>query len=117
MSETVTISTHVLDTALGKPAANVAVSLERVEANGAATLLGSSVTDADGRVSSLVPHEGKLAPGDYRLRFDVERYFNATGRAAFYAVITIDFRVSGAPQHYHVPLLLSPFGYATYRGS
>lgn len=104
-----TISTHVLDTALGAPAAGIVVTLyhEGVE-------VGRGETNADGRVSSL---GASLAAGNYRLSFDVSPYFAATKRVSFYATISVEFMVSGNPQHYHVPLLLSPYGYSTYRGS
>ena len=117
MSETTTISTHVLDTALGTPAAGIAVSLVRVGAGeGAPIAIASGVTSADGRVASLGSPD-VLGEGHYRLCFDVGRYFASAGRATFYVVICIDFVVATTPQHYHVPLLLSPFGYSTYRGS
>ncbi len=100
------ISTHVLDTSLGKPAAGVGVTLERGD-----TVIATTTTNADGRVTGLVP----TGAGAYRLTFDVAAYFGAT--KAFYHLIRIDFEVGDAEQHYHVPLLLSPFGYSTYRGS
>ena len=108
-----TISTHVLDTALGKPAAGVPITLERV---GDDAVLGSGMTDADGRVGDLVPRENPVREGLYRLRFYVARYFAASKREAFYPEIVIVFRVT-SDEHYHIPLLLSPFGYSTYRGS
>ena len=104
-----TISTHVLDTALGAPAAGVAVSLARDGAE-----VGRGVTNADGRVASF---GGELRAGSYRLTFDVGPYFASTRRNSFYASISVDFVVAAVPQHYHVPLLLSPYGYSTYRGS
>lgn len=104
-----TLSTHVLDTSLGKPAAGIRVTLMRGEHT-----LGEGVTDGDGRVRDLVP---RLESGEYRLRFDVEPYFRKSGREGFYKSITIDFIVRAAVEHYHVPLLLSPYGYSTYRGS
>jgi 5-hydroxyisourate hydrolase len=107
-----TISTHVLDTSLGRPAAGIRVTLER---NG--TPLGSAVTDSDGRVRELVPPDDKLSAGEYTLTFLVGDYFSSTKRESFYNAITIAFRIGTAPEHYHVPLLLSPFGYSTYRGS
>jgi 5-hydroxyisourate hydrolase len=104
-----TLSTHVLDTSLGKPAGGIRVTLMRGEQS-----LGEGTTDADGRARDF----GKLLePGDYRLRFDVEAYFQKSGRESFYKSITIDFVVFPGNHHYHVPLLLSPFGYSTYRGS
>lgn len=107
-----TISTHVLDTSLGKPAAGIRVRLERDAAN-----LGSGVTDADGRVRDLVASGKALDAGEYSLIFSVAEYFSSSARESFYNAITISFRVSGGAEHYHVPLLLSPFGYSTYRGS
>jgi hydroxyisourate hydrolase len=106
------LSTHVLDTALGTPAAGIAVTLERASDG---QQLGDGVTDADGRVRNFAGATG-LAQGEYRLRFAVGDYFAATHREAFYSEILIAFRISG-DEHYHVPLLLSPFGYSTYRGS
>lgn len=112
-----TISTHVLDTALGCPAAGIAVTLERLGPNGVGTEIGSGETDADGRLRDLLAGGQALGTGDYRLRFDTGRYFASAGREVFYPSVTVHFRVSGAGGHYHVPVLLSPFGYSTYRGS
>jgi 5-hydroxyisourate hydrolase len=106
-----TLSTHVLDTALGKPARGIRVTLTRGD-----EVLGSAVTDDDGRVREFPPMRGGPEPGEYRLRFAVAEYFAATKRDAFYTEIVIAFRVAD-DSHYHVPLLLSPFGYSTYRGS
>lgn len=106
-----TVSTHVLDAALGRAAAGVPVRLE----DSAGSVLAESVTDADGRVTDLTP--GEVIPGDYRLRFDTGSYFDATGAAAFYPEVLVTFRITDSAQHYHVPLLLSPFAYSTYRGS
>ena len=106
-----TLSTHVLDTGTGRPASGVRVALERTD--GAS--LGADTTDADGRVGTLGP-DG-LAPGDYRLRFATGAYFAASASEGFYPEVVITFTVTDASQHYHVPLLLSPFGYSTYRGS
>ena len=106
-----TLSTHVLDTAMGRPAEGVHIALERE-----GIVIDSGVTDADGRVrdfSSVAP----LSRGRYRLVFSVAAYFAATGRESFYSEIVVSFQISEAAQHYHVPLLLSPFGYSTYRGS
>jgi 5-hydroxyisourate hydrolase len=104
-----TVSTHVLDTSLGKPATGIHVTLLRGE-----HVIGNGTTDTDGRARDLAT---QLHAGDYRLRFDVEAYFRVARREAFYKTITIDFVVSDGEQHYHVPVLLSPFGYSTYRGS
>ena len=108
-----TVSTHVLDTALGQPAAGVPVRLERLADGG--TPLAEAVTGQDGRVAELGP-DG-LGPGTYRVVFDTGAYFGRTGQRAFYPEVAISFLVEAADGHYHVPLVLSPFGYATYRGS
>lgn len=107
-----TISTHVLDTALGKPASGIRVTLHRD-----ASLIGSSVTDEDGRVRDLLAHGSSLSEGDYFLTFAVADYFAESKRRSFYNDIVIHFHIAGNGEHYHVPLLLSPFGYSTYRGS
>ena len=113
-----TISTHILDTALGRPAAGVRVILEQLDdETGVPVSLGVGETDADGRLRDLVPPGQMLEPGDYRLRFDVGAYFTASDRETFYPSVTVEFTVVGPAAHYHVPLLLSPYGYSTYRGS
>jgi 5-hydroxyisourate hydrolase len=109
------ITTHVLDTALGKPAAAVPVSLE-IEQSGAWKKVGSGATDSNGRLQTLLA-PGELAKGRYRLTFDTESYFAGHSVVAFYPRITVVFVVRDTVQHYHVPLLLSPYGYSTYRGS
>lgn len=105
-----TLSTHVLDTSRGRPAVGVRVHLESAAGAG----LGAGVTDADGRVSSIGPEQ--LEAGHYRLRFDSGAYFADSGVDGFYPEVTIAFTVSG-DEHFHVPLLLNPYGYSTYRGS
>ena len=109
------VSTHVLDTHRGRPAANVPVRLERKN-GGAYTLLKEAATDADGRVKELVP-EGELLAGVYRITFDTDAYFTAQSLEGFYPEASIVFTIRDASAHYHVPLLLSAHGYATYRGS
>ena len=106
-----TVTTHVLDTALGQPAAGVPVRLER--ADGAE--VGDGVTGADGRIGDLGP-DG-LAPGVYRIVFGTGGYFARDGRRAFYPEVTVTFEVEDGGGHYHIPLTLSPFAYSTYRGS
>lgn len=107
------ITTHVLDTSRGRPAAGVAVRLERGK-----EVLARGATDADGRLRDLLPDDGApLEPGTYRLVFDTGRYFAGQGEACFYPEVAVAFQVRDAGEHYHVPLLLSPFGYSTYRGS
>jgi 5-hydroxyisourate hydrolase len=108
------VTTHVLDTARGMPAAGVMVRLEQVTDNGAAEIARAR-TDDDGRVRNLGPEQ--LPAGPYRLVFDTAEYLAGEGGPApFFPEVVITFTIGGAP-HYHVPLLLSPFGYATYRGS
>ena len=109
-----TVTTHVLDSACGRPAAGVAVRLERVPGAGPEEI-GRASTDADGRVTDIGP--ARLTPGVYRLVFAVAEYFASQDRPAFFPEVAVTFAVSGEVPHYHVPLLLSPFGYTTYRGS
>ncbi len=106
-----TLSTHVLDTSLGKPAEGVSIALQTL----AGEALGSGTTDADGRVATIGPK--RLEAGDYRLVFASGDYFAANDTTAFYPEIAIAFTVFDAGDHYHVPVLLNPFGYSTYRGS
>ena len=103
-----TLSTHVLDAALGRPAADVAVRLSR-----GGEVQDEARTDADGRVREL----GDLAAGSYTLTFDTGVYFAATGQEGFYPEVAVTFTVIEPGRHHHVPLLLSPFAYSTYRGS
>ncbi len=100
------LSTHVLDAALGRPAAGIPVRLECRD-----TILAEAVTDDDGRVLEL----GDIGVGSYRLVFDTATYF--AGRPSFYPEVIVAFTVVDAGQHHHVPLLLAPFAYSTYRGS
>ena len=112
-----TITTHVLDTALGRPAGGVSVALELLAPDGSARLLGAGMTDADGRIRDLLAPGEVLAAGTYRLRFETGAYFARDGRQTFYPVVQVTFRTGAEREHYHVPLLLNPFGYSTYRGS
>ena len=109
------ITTHVLDVARGRPAAGVAVILERRDVE-TWTALGHGSTDADGRVKDLLAG-APLAAGQHRLTFDTGAYFAAQGVATLYPAVVIVFEVKEDQGHYHVPLLLSPFGYTTYRGT
>jgi len=111
------ITTHVLDTTAGRPAAGVAVRLEVHVAERGWVALGSAVTDADGRVRDLLAAGARLDAGRYRLTFDTGAYFRAQGTTGFYPSVPIEFEVQDGGEHYHVPLLLSRFGYSTYRGS
>jgi 5-hydroxyisourate hydrolase len=110
------ITSHVLDTALGLPASGVGVRLDVLETSGDWRVLGTGLTDADGRVSGLLA-AGKLEARTYRLSFETGAYYRAQGRPGFYPRVHIIFEVVETTDHYHVPLLLSPFGYSTYRGS
>jgi 5-hydroxyisourate hydrolase len=106
-------STHVLDTSAGRPAAGLHLTLESTDG----TVLADAVTDEDGRVGTLAPD---LPSGDHRIRFDTGDWFAGQGVEAFYPEVVVAFTVGGdGPQdeHFHVPLLLSPYGYSTYRGS
>lgn len=105
------LSTHVLDAVAGSPAVGIRVSLfQSVEGE-----IATATTDADGRVPEL--WSGPLAPGTYRLSFDTGTYFEVTNTPTFYPEVSISFTVTDTDAHYHVPLLLSPFAYSTYRGS
>jgi len=110
------ITTHVLDTSRGRPASGVPILLETRKKRGWREI-GQAVTDIDGRARQLLPEGYALTTGLYRLTFGVETYFKALGVEAFYPEASIVFHVRDANQHYHVPLLLSPYGYSTYRGS
>ena len=108
------ITTHVLDTSRGRPAAGVPVVLERA-VNSGWQPVGRGTTDADGRARDLLssaPEDGR-----YRLTFDTDTYFRSVGATGFYPEVSVTFVVARGEDHYHVPLLLSPFGYSTYRGS
>lgn len=111
------ITTHVLDVAAGKPAANVGVTLEQLDAYGQSRVVGAGRTDEDGRARDLLAEGFVVEAGRYRISFDVGAYFTVTGRETFYPYVSVTFEVRDAAQHYHVPLLVSPYGYSTYRGS
>ena len=111
------ITTHILDTSRGCPAGGVPIQLEVQEADGSWHALGSGATDEDGRLRDLLPVDFNLQPGIYRLAFDTAAYFEAHGSRSFYPHVSIVFLVHDATEHYHVPLLVSPYGYSTYRGS
>jgi 5-hydroxyisourate hydrolase len=112
-----TISTHVLDTSRGWPAAGVRVGLYRVDDAGVVAAIGGQDTDADGRARALVEGGRPIPAGRYRLVFETGAYHRSLGAAAFFPTVTIDIEIEDPSAHYHVPLLLSPFGYTTYRGS
>jgi 5-hydroxyisourate hydrolase len=109
------VTTHVLDTSTGRPAAGVVVVLEGQTPGGWAELARGS-TDADGRVRGLLP-DGPPPAGVHRLRFATGDYFRGRGVATFYPEVIVVVEFDAAAGHYHVPLLVSPFGFSTYRGS
>ena len=111
------ITTHVLDTALGRPAEGIAIALFLRDAGGDFHRLGEGTTDADGRIRELLPAEHALTAGLYRMVFQVAEYHRRRHTPGFYPSVTIDFEIVEPKQHHHIPLLLSPFGYSTYRGS
>jgi 5-hydroxyisourate hydrolase len=110
------ITTHILDLSIGKPAAGVRVALLRID-NAIRTVVGSGVTDADGRLKDLVPQAPGLNAGVFELSFETGTYFKARGVEPFHPRVAVTFEITDPKQHYHVPLLISPFGYSTYRGS
>jgi 5-hydroxyisourate hydrolase len=111
------ITTHVLDTAQGQPAENIQVILEIQRTEKSWEIVGEGCTDADGRINNILTNNDPISPGTYRLTFDVAPYFQAQDVDSFYSSIPIVFTISDTDRHTHVPLLLSPFGYSTYRGS
>jgi 5-hydroxyisourate hydrolase len=117
------ITTHVLDTARGRPASGVPVRLERVDGGadgaggaGSPQPASSGVTDDDGRLKTLTDPDG-VPVGTYRLTFDTGAYFTKIGQEAFFPEAQVTFVIRNATDHFHVPLLLAPFGFSTYRGS
>lgn len=110
------LSTHILDTSLGRPAAGVAITLERQE-HGAWHTFNTTKTDEDGRCKDLFGEFDKIIAGTYRIRFDTEPYFAAHMLSSLYPYIEIAFTITNPHEHYHIPLLLSANGYTTYRGS
>ncbi|OGR81964.1 MAG: hydroxyisourate hydrolase [Elusimicrobia bacterium RIFCSPHIGHO2_02_FULL_57_9] len=114
------ITTHVLDTTTGRPANGMAVTLESQNKDGESwTLIGDKTTDSDGRVKDLLPPGAKIKPGVYRLAFETGSYFAARKISCFHPTVHVIFEIKEkeAGHHHHVPLLLSPYGYSTYRGS
>ena len=108
------ITTHVLDTALGRPAVGMPVALTQ-QVGGTWVPLAIAATDAEGRVADLGPD--RLDAGRYRLIFDTGSYFSSSGQIGFFPEVTLVFIIAGSGERYHVPLLLSPFAFSTYRGS
>lgn len=110
------ITTHVLDTSKGKPGVGVPITLEFLSADGWKEI-GGGTTNSDGRLPTLLPGDHKLEAGTYRLHFDTSKYFEGQNLKSFYPAVPVTFVIEDTSQHYHVPLLISPFGYSTYRGS
>ena len=111
------ITTHILDVHAGKPAAGVAVQLEREGPSGKWEKLAAGVTGPEGRLENLLPTGSQAQVGTYQLTFDTQAYFKKTGSPVFYPRVCIVFELQDPAQHYHVPLLLSGHGYSTYRGT
>jgi 5-hydroxyisourate hydrolase len=109
------ITTHILDTTKGKPAAGVTIALLWQKGDNWQEI-ACGVTNSDGRIADLLPQEKQLNLGIYKMKFDVQEYFAKDGTTTFYPFVEIIFSVASS-EHYHVPLLLNPFGYSTYRGS
>ena len=110
------ITTHVLNTAKGLPAVGMDVLLEYQDENESWVVVGSGRTDDNGRMTNLLEDQ-QVRPGTYRIRFDTAAYFAQQGTTTFYPSIAVEFIMSNPQEYYHVPLLVSPFGYSTYRGS
>ena len=109
------ITTHILDTSIGKPAEGVKIELHQSNSENW-TIIGSGITNNDGRVSDLLDKDSLLEPGIYKMVFMTEDYFKSLKTQTFYPKVEIIFETFDK-EHYHVPLLLNPFGYSTYRGS
>jgi len=109
------ITTHVLDTSIGKPGEGIHIELQE-ETNNEWLTIAKGATNADGRIGDLLDKENVLAPGTYRMIFHTGKYFSDKNQKAFYPIVIIHFQTIDK-SHYHVPLLLNPFGYSTYRGS
>lgn len=110
------VTTHILDLARGKPASGIPVAIFR-QVGATWTELGRGQTDADGRVENLLATDHSLAGGSYRILFETQSYFDRLKVESFYPEVMISFQIRKTDEHYHVPLLISPFGYSTYRGS
>ena len=111
------ITTHVLDMTSGRPAAGIPVVLERKTHTAGWQIIADGMTNMDGRVNDLLQTSDVFLPGHYRLVFETGPFFLVQERDHFFPQVTISFTVKDPAQHYHIPLLLSPFGFSTYRGS
>jgi len=110
------ITTHILDTSQGIPATDVRVKLEVLSANKWQPLV-AGITDSDGRIPAFLPSDQVLVAGTYRMVFDIADYFQKHQQPVFYPYVEVAFNIPAGGAHFHIPLLLSPFGYSTYRGS
>jgi 5-hydroxyisourate hydrolase len=110
------ITTHILDIARGAPARQVEISLSHRE-NGRWTVIGQGNTNDDGRIADLLASDITLPAGTYQMHFDTAGYFSAVGDPVFYPWVDVVFNITDDGHHYHIPLLLSPYGHSTYRGS
>jgi 5-hydroxyisourate hydrolase len=110
------ITTHILDIARGAPARKVPITLSRLD-QGKWTEIGRGLTNSDGRIGDLCEKDLLLGEGTYQMHFDTQSYFSDVGDPVFYPWADVVFNITGDGQHYHIPLLLSPFGHSTYRGS
>ena len=110
------LSVHVLDLQSGQPTAGIAVTLEQ-RSGEQWRALAAGVTDAKGRIAALYPEDKPIAAGDYRIVFKTGEHYARKGQPTFFPRIPVEFKVEDTGQHYHIPLLLSPFGYSTYRGN
>ncbi|HQW82815.1 MAG TPA: hydroxyisourate hydrolase [Ferruginibacter sp.] len=109
------LTTHVLDTSIGKPGKNISICLQ-MPVNGRWQSIAQGITNADGRIGDLLPSQKILSAGDYKLIFDIKNYFASQKLKSFYPEVEIQFTITD-DSHYHVPLLINPFGFSTYRGS
>ena len=110
------ITTHVLDTTRGLPAQNLPIKLYS-KTNDGWTKIAGGKTNTDGRISNLLSNDVKLSAGIYRMNFNTNEYFKSSGETGFYPYVDIVFELDSSGQHYHIPLLLTAYGYSTYRGS
>jgi 5-hydroxyisourate hydrolase len=109
------VTTHILDTARGRPAGGITVMMSQLQGENWRQI-SLKTSDDNGRVSDLLPGDTVVEPGQYRIRFETKSYFDQAGTACFYPYVEVTFNIAG-PEHYHIPLLISPYGYTTYRGS
>ena len=110
------ITTHVLDTSKGLPAEGITISLQRPIGEDQWEEITSGITNSDGRISNFLSNDQKIRPGRYRMLFETKSYFEKANLVGFYPEVPVIFEITDT-DHYHIPLLLSPFGYSTYRGS